>query len=68
MNTRATTTLDELCDLISAQILVLEDPEPLASDQLCEFQSRSEKIRVLCEELDRLNETEPVEEWSQSAA
>ena len=63
-----TTTLDELCDLISVQILALENPEPLTSDQLCEFQSRSEKIRVLCEELDEMNTTEPMKELALIAA
>ena len=63
-----TTTLDELCDLISVQILALENPEPLTSDQLCEFQSRSEKIRVLCEELYGMNKTQPMEELAVNAA
>jgi len=63
-----TTTLDELCDLISVQILALENPEPLTPDQFCEFQSRSEKIRVLCEELDEMNTTEPMKELALIAA
>jgi len=62
------TALDEMCDLISAQIDALEALEPLTPDQLCEYQSRSEKIRVLCGALEQMNETEPEEEFLASAA
>ena len=51
MNSPAT-TIFEVCDLISAQIDALENLEPLLPEQLLEFEGRSEKIRVYCEQLE----------------
>jgi hypothetical protein len=68
MNILPTPALDELCTLISAQIDALEDPEPLTPERLCEYQSRSEKIRGLCEQMDLTSDTETVEELTGSAA
>ena len=62
MITPTMTALDELCVLISAQIDTLEALDPLTPDQLCEYQSRAEKIRVLCGALEQMNETETEEE------
>ena len=69
MTTQAAAALNELCDLISAQIDALEDMEPfLASERLPEFQGRTEKIRVLSEEFDRMNEAETTEVLAETAA
>ena len=58
MNSPDTTIFNEICDLISAQIDVLETPEALTPEQVLEFQGRSEKIRVLCDQLDQSDWTQ----------
>jgi hypothetical protein len=45
---------DELRVPIDVQIETFGQPAPLTSSQLREFQDRSEKIRVLCQELNRI--------------
>ena len=45
-------TIFEVCNLISAQIDALDNPEPLTPEQLLGYMGRSEKIKVLCEQLE----------------
>jgi len=54
MTTPASAIKDELRVLIDAQIETFGQPAPLMPSQLCEFQDRSEKIRMLCQELNRI--------------
>lgn len=61
-NSPATTIFYEACELMSAQIDALENPEPLTTEQLLEFQGRSEQIRVLCEQLDQVYRSEAEEQ------
>ena len=49
--TPASAIKDELRVLIDAQIETFGQPPPLTPSQLREFQDRSEKIRMLCQEL-----------------
>lgn len=52
MTAPATTILDEMFELISAQLDALGDPTSLTSTEVSEFHSRAEKIRLLCEGFD----------------
>jgi hypothetical protein len=54
MTTPATAIKDEVRVLIDAQIETFGQPAPLTPSQLREFQDRSEKIRMLCQELNRI--------------
>lgn len=68
MNIATAPILDEVCELISAQLDLLEDPTSLTYAQLSEFHSRAEKITKLCEELDQRNAGEAIEQWEMSVA
>jgi hypothetical protein len=52
---------DEIQQLIRFQIDNFGQPTPLTSSQLDEHHRRSEKIRILCEELDRISTRRVVE-------
>src|ERR1019366_1772064 len=54
MTTPARAIRDEVDQLIGSQIETFGQPTPLTSSQLDDFHDRSEKIRALCEELNRL--------------
>ena len=54
MNSPSNSILCEACELILAQIDTLESPETLTLELIHEFQCRSEKITVLCEQLDQM--------------
>ena len=51
MNTQAGSTLDEIRNLISAQLDMLESTAPLTDDQLEELHNRAETIRMLCKKI-----------------
>jgi hypothetical protein len=55
MTAPASAIRDEVHALISAQIETFGKPAPLTSSQLCEVHEQTEKIRMLYEELDRMN-------------
>jgi hypothetical protein len=52
--TTPATIKDELHQLIEFQIETFGQPAPLTSSQLCDQHNRWEKIRTLCQELDRI--------------
>ena len=54
MTTPATTIKDEVRVLIDAQIETFGQPAPLTPSQLLEFHDRSDAIRMLCQELNRI--------------
>ena len=54
MTTPATAIKDEVRVLIDAQIETFGRPAPLTPSQLREFHDRSETIRMLCQELNRI--------------
>jgi len=54
MTTPASAIKDEVRVLIDAQIKTLGQPAPLTPSQLREFHDRSETIRMLCQELNRI--------------
>jgi hypothetical protein len=54
MTTPASAIKDEMRVLIDAQIEIFGQPSPLTPSQLREFHSRSEAIRMLCQELTRI--------------
>jgi len=61
MTTPATAIKDEVRLLIDVQIETLGQPAPLTSSQLCEFHDRFEKIRTLCQELNRIGARSVIE-------
>ena len=54
MTIPATAINDEVRVLIDAQIETFGQPAPLTPSQLCEFHERSETIKMLCQELNRI--------------
>ena len=61
--------VDELInELIAAQIETFGQPAPLTRTQLRKFHSRTEKFRMLCEELRRMNVNRFQQEQSKSVA
>ena len=54
MTTPASAIKDEVRLLIDVQIETFRQPTALTSSQLCEFHYRSETIRMLCQELNRI--------------
>ena len=54
MTIPATAIKDEVRVLIDAQIETFGQPAPLTPSQLREFRDRSETIRILCQELNRI--------------
>jgi hypothetical protein len=54
MTTPATAIKDEVRVLIDVQIETFGQPAPLTPSQLREFHDRSETIRMLCQELNRI--------------
>ena len=62
MTTPASAIKDELRVLIEVQIETFGQPSPLtSSDELCEFHDRAEKIRMLCQELNRIGARSVIE-------
>ena len=54
MTTPASAIKDQIRVLTDAQIETFGHPAPLTPSQLCEFHDRSETIRMLCQELNRI--------------
>ena len=54
MTTPASAIKDEVRVLIDAQIETFGQPAPLTPSQLREFHYRSEKLKLLCQELNRI--------------
>lgn len=54
MTTPASGIKDEVRLLIDGQIQTLRQPAAITSSQLGEYHHRSEKLRMLCQELDRI--------------
>jgi hypothetical protein len=61
MTTPASAIKDEVRLLIDIQIETLRQPAPITSSQLHEYHYRSEKLRTLCQELDRIGTRRVVE-------
>jgi hypothetical protein len=61
MTTPASAIKDEVRLLIDIQIETLRQPAPITSSQLPEYHYRSEKLRTLCQELDRIDTRRVVE-------
>ena len=45
---------NEIDEIISTQIAIFRQPGPLSSSTLDEFHDRTEKLKTLCQEMDRL--------------
>ena len=54
MTTPASAITDEVRLLIDIQIETFRQPTPLTNSQLCEYHYRSEKLKMLCQELNRI--------------
>jgi len=54
MTSPASAIKDEVRLLIDVQIETFRQPAPITSSQLREYHYRSEKFRMLCQELDRI--------------
>jgi hypothetical protein len=67
MTTRARAIKDEVRVLMDVQIDTFGQPTPLTSFQLRKFHHRSEKLKKLCQELDRIGTRSVIEqelEWA----
>jgi hypothetical protein len=61
MTTPATAIKDEVRVLIDVQIETFGQPAPLTPSQLREFHDRSDAIRMLCQELNRIGARSVIE-------
>jgi hypothetical protein len=68
MTTPASAIRDEVRVLIEAQIRTFGQPAPLTSSQLTEFHYRSQKISMLCNELNRITSKSVVQRRSAKVA
>jgi hypothetical protein len=68
MTTPASAIKDEVRLLINVQIETFRQPASITSSQLREYHYRSEKIRVLCQELDRMGTRSVIERQLDRAA
>jgi hypothetical protein len=68
MTTPASAIKDEVRLLIDVQIETFGQPTPLTSSQLREYHYRSEKLRVLCQELDRIGTRRVIEQELERAS
>jgi hypothetical protein len=62
MTTPASAIKDEVRVLIEVQIKTLGQPTPLTSSQLHEFHSRTENLKLLCQELNRMGARRVIEQ------
>jgi hypothetical protein len=62
MTTPANAIKEEVRLLVNVQIETFGQPTPLTSSQLREYHDRSEKIRLLCQELDRIGGRNVIEQ------
>ncbi len=68
MTTPATAIKDEVRWLIEVQIEAFGQPAPLTASQLREFHDRSEKLKMLCRELDGSRVRSVMEQLSEMAS
>ena len=68
MTTPARAIEDEVHVLIDVQIETFGQPTPLTSSQLREFHHRSEKLKMLCQELDRIDTRSVIEQELERAS
>jgi len=61
MTTPASAIKDEVRLLIEIQIETFRQPTPLTNSQLREYHYRSEKLRMLCQELDQIGARSVIE-------
>jgi hypothetical protein len=61
MTTPASAIKDEVRLLINVQIETFGQPTPLTNSQLREYHYRSEKLKMLCQELDRIGTRNVIE-------
>jgi tRNA threonylcarbamoyladenosine modification (KEOPS) complex Cgi121 subunit len=68
MTTPASAIEDEVRVLIAVQIETFRQTTPLTSSQLRKFHRHSEKLKMLCQELDRIGTRSVIEQELRRAA
>ena len=68
MTTPARAIEDEVHVLIDVQIETFGQPTPLTSSQLRKFHHSSEKLKMLCQELDRIDTRSVIEQELERAS
>ena len=68
MTTPASAIKDEVHLLIDIQIETFGKPAPLTNSQLREYHYRSEKLKILCQELDRIGTRNVIEQELERAS
>ena len=68
MTTPASAIEDEVRVLIAVQIETFRQTTPLTSSQLRKFHHRSEKLKMLCQELDRIGTRSVIKQELERAA
>jgi hypothetical protein len=68
MTTPASAIKDEVRVLIAVQIETFRQTTPLTSSQLRKFRRRYEKLKMLCQELDRIGTRSVIEQELRRAA
>ena len=68
MTTPAAAIKHEVQTLIDFQIEIFTQPAPITSSQLHEYHDRSEKLRMLCQELDRIGSKSVVDRRMEMAS
>ena len=68
MITPASAIKDEVRLLINVQIETFRQPAPLTNSQLREYHHRSEKLKMLCQELDRIGTRSVIEQGLERAS
>ena len=68
MTTPARAIEDEVHVLIDVQIETFGQPTPLTSSQLRKFHHRCEKLKMLCQELDRIDTRSVIEQELERAS
>ena len=68
MTTPARAIEDEVHVLIDVQIETFGQPTPLTSSQVRKFHHRSEKLKMLCQELDRIDTRSVIEQELERAS
>jgi hypothetical protein len=68
MTTPASAIKDEVRLLIDVQIETFGQPAPLTSSQLHEYHYRSQKLKMLCQELDRIGTRSVIEQELERAS
>jgi hypothetical protein len=68
MTTPATAIKDEVHLLIDIQVETFRQPTPLTNSQLRDYHYRSEKLKRLCQELDRIGARRVLEQRLERAS